>query len=250
MSSMNTYDMYMQSYQKAMAPAIDYLQRSEAAKTMGLEYSKLTPEQINQYFGSTPQYATSSQTSALQNMAIQANGGKNPYLQGLQSSQPYSQTGQMSYAQSYPQLPAYNQSYTQPYSANVMPSQMMPTSMSAYPTQPTYNQSYAQPYSSSVIPSQMMPMAMSPYPYTSAAAPQYPQSMIRPSVGYMPSLTPFQGYQPQMTAMPLGFVPYTNAAMPLPINMMYPPVLRAPVPYPQAQYRPVYAFIPPTQMFA
>ena len=89
---MSLYDTYSQKYQAALAPAIDYLQRSQAASAVGLDYNKLSAEQVQQYFGTSPYSATSTipgvaNNSSLNNLLYQATGGNNPYVQQLQAIQ-------------------------------------------------------------------------------------------------------------------------------------------------------------------
>ena len=83
---MSSYDMYLQRYQQAMAPAIDYMLRTQAATSVGVDYNSLSQSQINQFFGPT-QYNSSQNntTSPLQNMAASINGGVNPYMQSIQN---------------------------------------------------------------------------------------------------------------------------------------------------------------------
>lgn len=112
---MSLYDTYSQKYQAALAPAIDYLQRSQAASAVGLDYNKLTAEQVQQYFGSSPYSATSAipgvaSNSSLNNLLYQATGGSNPYVQQLQAIQyqnlMYQQSlMQNAYFAGYPQFP-------------------------------------------------------------------------------------------------------------------------------------------------
>ena len=114
---MSLYDTYSQKFQQAMAPAIDYYNRTQAAAAYGLDYNQLSAQQIDQIFGPSSQYNSANTNSSLGNLAYQATGGYNPYIQQVGMAamsqnmyNPYTQMpftspyGQAQYAM-YPQMP-------------------------------------------------------------------------------------------------------------------------------------------------